>query len=55
MFKQDLLAGQRILVTGGGTGLGRAMTGKFLELGADAVLRSPGPIFAFVAPSPTGC
>ena len=38
MFKQDLLAGQRILVTGGGTGLGRAMTGKFLELGADAVI-----------------
>jgi len=38
MFKQDLLAGQRILVTGGGTGLGRAMTEKFLELGADAVI-----------------
>ena len=34
MFKPDLLAGQRILVTGGGTGLGRAMTEKFLALGA---------------------
>jgi NAD(P)-dependent dehydrogenase (short-subunit alcohol dehydrogenase family) len=38
MFTQGLLAGQRILVTGGGTGLGRAMTEKFLELGADAVI-----------------
>ena len=38
MFQQDLLQGQRILVTGGGTGLGRAMTEKFLELGADAVI-----------------
>jgi len=38
MFSQGLLAGQRILVTGGGTGLGRAMTEKFIELGADAVI-----------------
>lgn len=38
MYKNDLLAGQRILVTGGGTGLGRAMTEKFMELGADAVI-----------------
>ena len=38
MFQPDLLQGQRILVTGGGTGLGRAMTEKFLELGADAVI-----------------
>jgi NAD(P)-dependent dehydrogenase (short-subunit alcohol dehydrogenase family) len=30
----DLLAGRRILVTGGGTGLGRAMGERFLELGA---------------------
>jgi NAD(P)-dependent dehydrogenase (short-subunit alcohol dehydrogenase family) len=34
MFLPNLLAGRRILVTGGGTGLGRAMAAKFLELGA---------------------
>lgn len=34
MFDKDLLAGKRILVTGGGTGLGRAMTARFQELGA---------------------
>jgi NAD(P)-dependent dehydrogenase (short-subunit alcohol dehydrogenase family) len=35
MYQPNLLKGKRILVTGGGTGLGRAMTSKFLELGAD--------------------
>ena len=35
MFKDRLLAGRRILVTGGGTGLGKSMAGRFLELGAD--------------------
>ena len=35
MFKDNLLAGRRILVTGGGTGLGKAMAGRFLKLGAD--------------------
>jgi NAD(P)-dependent dehydrogenase (short-subunit alcohol dehydrogenase family) len=35
MFKDQLLAGRRILVTGGGTGLGKAMATKFLELGAE--------------------
>src|SRR5690625_811047 len=34
MFKADLFKGKRILVTGGGTGLGRAMAEQFLELGA---------------------
>ena len=34
MFQPDLLKGKRILVTGGGTGLGRAMTERFLQLGA---------------------
>lgn len=34
MFKADLFKGKRILVTGGGTGLGRAMSEKFLSLGA---------------------
>ena len=35
MFKEKLLQGKRILVTGGGTGLGRAVAEKYLELGAD--------------------
>jgi NAD(P)-dependent dehydrogenase (short-subunit alcohol dehydrogenase family) len=34
MFREDLLAGKRILITGGGTGLGKAMGRRFLELGA---------------------
>ena len=38
MFQPTLMAGQRILVTGGGTGLGRAMAGKFLSLGADVAI-----------------
>ncbi len=38
MFQPDLMAGQRILVTGGGTGLGRAMAGKFLSLGANVAI-----------------
>jgi NAD(P)-dependent dehydrogenase (short-subunit alcohol dehydrogenase family) len=38
MFEPGLLKGKRILVTGGGTGLGREMAGKFAELGADLYL-----------------
>lgn len=34
MFRSDLLKGKKILVTGGGTGLGRTMAHRFLELGA---------------------
>lgn len=34
MFRDDLLGGKRILVTGGGSGLGAAMTRRFTELGA---------------------
>lgn len=34
MFQSDLLKGKRILITGGGTGLGRAMAERFLQLGA---------------------
>jgi NAD(P)-dependent dehydrogenase (short-subunit alcohol dehydrogenase family) len=34
MFLPDLLAGRHILITGGGTGLGKSMGRRFLELGA---------------------
>ena len=34
MFRNNLLHPKRILITGGGTGLGKAMAQRFLELGA---------------------
>jgi len=34
MFRSDLLQSKRILITGGGTGLGKGMATRFLELGA---------------------
>jgi NAD(P)-dependent dehydrogenase (short-subunit alcohol dehydrogenase family) len=38
MFEKGLLSGKRILVTGGGSGLGAAMGRRFVELGADLVI-----------------
>jgi len=38
MFKDGLLKGERILVTGGGTGLGKEMAEGFLKLGAEVVI-----------------
>src|ERR1043166_3487996 len=38
MFERGLLQGKRILVTGGGSGLGAAMGRRFLELGAELVI-----------------
>ncbi|HEV3104160.1 MAG TPA: SDR family oxidoreductase [Trinickia sp.] len=35
MFQSDLLKGKRILVTGGGSGLGKEIASKYLRLGAD--------------------
>lgn len=62
MFHPDLLQSKRILITGGGTGLGKGMATRFLELGATvyicgrreevvkataAELSANGPIHAF--------
>jgi len=38
MFQTDLLKGRAILITGGGTGLGRSMALRFAELGAGIFL-----------------
>ncbi len=38
MFADGLLKGQKILVTGGGTGLGRSMAEAFMALGAHVVI-----------------
>ncbi|WP_268125605.1 SDR family oxidoreductase [Roseivirga pacifica] len=40
MLKEGSLKGQTIIVTGGGTGLGRSMGKYFLELGANLVITS---------------
>ena len=51
MFQIDLLKGRTILVTGGGTGLGRAMALRFAELGASLFLigRREDPLVQAVA------
>jgi NAD(P)-dependent dehydrogenase (short-subunit alcohol dehydrogenase family) len=38
VFRSDLFKGKRFLITGGGTGLGKIMLDRFVELGADAVI-----------------
>ena len=38
MFRSDLLKGRTILITGGGTGLGRSMAVRFAEVGANVFL-----------------
>ncbi len=40
MLRDDALKGKTIIVTGGGSGLGKAMTKYFLELGADVAITS---------------
>ena len=38
MFTADLLKNQRVLITGGGTGIGRALAERFLQLGASVYI-----------------
>ena len=38
MFQPDLLKGKKILITGGGSGLGKAMGQRYCELGAELVI-----------------
>lgn len=38
MFRNDLLRSKCILITGGGTGLGKGMADRFLELGAEVYI-----------------
>lgn len=51
MFVADLLSSSTILVTGGGTGLGRAMAERFAAVGAKVALlgRRPEPLIETVA------
>jgi NAD(P)-dependent dehydrogenase (short-subunit alcohol dehydrogenase family) len=51
MFKPDLMKGHRVLVTGGGTGLGKAMAEALLILGAEVYIcgRRGGVLDATVA------
>ncbi len=38
MFQAELLKGKRILITGGGTGLGRSIGKRYLQLGAELII-----------------
>ncbi len=40
MFKENIFKDKTILVTGGGTGLGKSMAARFLELGANVCISS---------------
>jgi short-subunit dehydrogenase involved in D-alanine esterification of teichoic acids len=40
MLKDGALKGKTIIITGGGTGLGKSMTTYFSELGANTVITS---------------
>ncbi len=40
MFQNDLLKGKTIIITGGGSGLGKSMAARFGELGANLVIAS---------------
>ncbi len=40
MFEKDLLAGKTVLITGGGTGLGKSMATRLGDLGANLIIAS---------------
>ncbi|MEA3193118.1 MAG: hypothetical protein QOD26_1451 [Betaproteobacteria bacterium] len=50
MFKEGLLSGKRILVTGGGTGLGKEIAAKYVALGAEVwICGRRGPVLEATA------
>jgi NAD(P)-dependent dehydrogenase (short-subunit alcohol dehydrogenase family) len=50
VFKPDLLKGKRILITGGGTGLGKEIAARYLQLGAEIWLAARrGPVLEATA------
>jgi NAD(P)-dependent dehydrogenase (short-subunit alcohol dehydrogenase family) len=50
MFKEGLLKGKRILITGGGTGLGKEIAARYLQLGAELWLAGRrGPVLESTA------
>ncbi len=52
MFKDGLLKGKRILITGGGTGLGKEIATKYLQLGAEIwIAGRRGPVLEDTAAS----
>src|SRR5438132_8016028 len=55
MFKDGILKGKRILVTGGGTGLGKEIATRYLQLGAELWLAGRrGPVLQETAKELTG-
>jgi len=38
MFSERVLKGKKILITGGGTGIGKSLASRFLELGAEILI-----------------
>jgi NAD(P)-dependent dehydrogenase (short-subunit alcohol dehydrogenase family) len=52
MFKEGLLKGKRILITGGGTGLGKEIAARYLQLGAELwIAGRRGPVLEETAQS----